>query len=92
MFANEVLERLLPKVAHGRYEARRVVMKMGIEAGEYAVLPRLVASGMVCKVVDFVFMELHSHFAPSKLGDGDKESILKGRRLVHCFPRSRITH
>ena len=36
-----------------------LVIKMDIEASEYAVLPRLVSSGTLCNHVDFITVEFH---------------------------------
>lgn len=57
----EIYNRKTPGRVYGTYyrENPRVVMKMDIEGMEYAVLPDLMFSGVLCKTVDYLFGEFH---------------------------------
>jgi hypothetical protein len=62
---DEIYGRKLPSKVYGNYsdvtpkDAPKVVMKMDIESQEYAVLPDLMFSGILCKTINFAFGEFH---------------------------------
>ncbi|QDZ23122.1 hypothetical protein A3770_09p56400 [Chloropicon primus] len=61
----EIMGRKLPARVYGKYEGDpgpKVVMKMDVEGQEYYLLPSLLATGVMCKGVDFVFGEHHARF------------------------------
>lgn len=42
----------------------RVLVKMDIEGSEFAVIPQLMMTGRLCRVVDYLSVEWHARFAP----------------------------
>ena len=44
----------------------RVLVKMDIEGSEYAVLPQVMMTGSLCRVVDYISLEWHASFAPMR--------------------------
>ena len=58
-----IAQRELPEIVYGNYTKPKVVMKLDIEGAEYAVLPALLFSGIMCHVIDFAFGEMHPHDA-----------------------------
>lgn len=99
---DEIYDRELPSVVFGDYPDNKpkVVMKIDIESQEYAVLPDLMFSGVLCKTIDFVFGEFHHwniHYPPDEVtGRGGLElgaretvnfhnELLRGfHSLKHC--------
>ena len=45
----------------------RVLVKMDIEGSEFAVVPQVMMSGSLCRVVDYISVEWHARFAPLRL-------------------------
>lgn len=54
-----IASRQLPTKVYGNYTKPKVVMKLDIEGAEFAVLPRLLFSGIMCNVIDVSFGEMH---------------------------------
>ena len=42
----------------------RVLVKMDMEGSEFAVIPQLMMTGRLCRVVDYLSVEWHARFAP----------------------------
>merc|ERR1711935_1234018 len=42
----------------------RVLVKMDIEGSEFAVVPQVMMTGSLCRVVDYISVEWHARFAP----------------------------
>lgn len=63
---DEIDGRLPPAQVYGTYESSEpsVVMKLDIETLEYIVLPDLLLSGALCKVINAVYGEVHLQFFP----------------------------
>ncbi|KAL7480662.1 hypothetical protein ACHAW6_006332 [Cyclotella cf. meneghiniana] len=79
---DEIHERRLPSKVYGNYsdvtpkDAPKVVMKMDIESQEYAVLPDLMFSGVLCKTINYAFGEFHLlwvRYEPGPSGRGGLE-------------------
>lgn len=61
---DNIYERMIPEKTFGGEETLKkdpsVVMKMDIEGTEYQVLPDLMATGVLCNTVNFLFGEWHT--------------------------------
>eukprot|EP00569_Conticribra_weissflogii_P010753 CAMPEP_0171383662 /NCGR_PEP_ID=MMETSP0879-20121228/36985_1 /TAXON_ID=67004 /ORGANISM="Thalassiosira weissflogii, Strain CCMP1336" /LENGTH=326 /DNA_ID=CAMNT_0011895753 /DNA_START=149 /DNA_END=1126 /DNA_ORIENTATION=+ len=93
---DEIYDREMPSIVLGDYADKKpkVVMKMDIESQEYAVLPDLMFSGVLCKTIDFVFGEFHHwniHYPPDEVTGrgglelGARESLKFKNELLRGF-------
>lgn len=84
--SDEILGRMLPESVYGEYSQPKVVMKMDIESLEFAVLPDLMYTGVLCNTVDVVFGELHGFKIDY---NADEETGRGGLHVANGIPMMR---
>ncbi|EOD40880.1 hypothetical protein EMIHUDRAFT_222266 [Emiliania huxleyi CCMP1516] len=64
---DEILSQISRRAMPSIHPRGRVIVKMDIEGLEFAVVPQVVASGNLCRVVDWISVEWHPKLAPLRL-------------------------